>query len=100
MHMKARAPIFSKTEKRIENNSKMLTQTWPGIVKQFNETLPKTEEEKKKAFDDMINHDIVPLRYVVFHNGTYKMAGSFEEANILGEQKFGKTSGFVVRKII
>jgi hypothetical protein len=78
----------------------MLDQKWPEIIKQFNENQPKTEEEKKKAFDDMINHDIVPSQYVVFHNGTYKMAKSFEEANILGEQKFGKTSGFIIRKII
>jgi hypothetical protein len=98
--MKAKVSVLSKTEKRIENNSKMLDQKWPEIVKQFKADQPKTEEEKKKAFDDMINHDIVPLRYVVFHNGAHKMSGSFEGAKILGEQKFGKTSGFVIRKII
>jgi len=98
--MKAKVSVFSKVEKRIENNSKMLDHKWPEIVKQFNASLPKTEEEVKKAFDDMIKRNIVPLRYVVFHNGAHKTAGSFEEAKTLGEQKFGKTSGFVIRKII
>jgi hypothetical protein len=43
--MKAKVSVFSKVEKRIENNSKMLDHKWPEIVKQFNASLPKTEEE-------------------------------------------------------
>jgi hypothetical protein len=76
--MKPKTVVMSKIEKRLMANVKLLDEKWVDIVKQNSDKIGQ---------------------YIAFHNGCVNVAQTFGEALALGDAKYGKTAGFVVRKI-